>query len=157
LGGLLLWGKREMEMPSGIHEEIINLPIEKVWSFVKDMDNWAPLIPGYISHKKFNERLSTWEFYQDIGILKKKISLMVTIREWIAPTKVTFDLKGLNEKFFGNGYFQAEALGKDQTKVIGYLEINAQGAMGKVVNKVLKTSIPKTAQEITAAIADKFK
>lgn len=144
-------------MPSGIHEEIINLPIEKVWSFVKDMDNWAPLIPGYISHKKFNERLSTWEFYQDIGILKKKISLMVTIREWIAPTKVTFDLKGLNEKFFGNGYFQAEALGKDQTKVIGYLEINAQGAMGKVVNKVLKTSIPKTAQEITAAIADKFK
>jgi carbon monoxide dehydrogenase subunit G len=155
--GLLLWGKREIEMPSGIHEEIINLPIEKVWSFVKDMDNWAPLIPGYITHKKFNERLSTWEFYQDIGILKKKISLMVTIREWVPPTKVTFDLKGLNEKFSGNGYFQAEALGKDQTKVIGYLEINAQGAMGKVVNKVLKTSIPKTAQEITAAIADKFK
>ena len=144
-------------MPSGIHQVIIDLPIEKVWSFVKDMDNWAPLIPGYISHMKFNDRLSTWEFYQDIGILKKKISLMVTIKEWIPPTKVRFDLKGLNEKFSGNGYFQAEALGESQTKVTGYLEIIAEGAMGKVVNKVLKTSIPKTAHEITAAIAEKFK
>jgi carbon monoxide dehydrogenase subunit G len=144
-------------MPSGTHQESIDLPIEKVWSFVKDMDNWAPLIPGYISHKKFNDRLSTWEFYQDIGILKKKISLMVTIREWIPPNKVTFDLKGLNEKFTGNGYFLAESLGANKTKVTGYLEINAEGAMGKVVNKILKTSIPKTAQEITSAIADKFK
>jgi hypothetical protein len=82
---------------------------------------------------------------------------MVTIKEWIPPTKVRFDLKGLNEKFSGNGYFQAEALGESQTKVTGYLEIIAEGAMGKVVNKVLKTSIPKTAQEITAAIAEKFK
>jgi carbon monoxide dehydrogenase subunit G len=144
-------------MPSGMHQEIIELPIEKVWSFVKDMDNWAPLIPGYISHKKFSSRQSTWEFYQDIGILKKKISLMVTIREWIPPNKVTFDLKGLNEKFSGNGYFLAEKLEENKTKVTGYLDITAEGAMGKVINKVLKNSIPKTAQEITAAIAEKFK
>ncbi|MCQ6278830.1 SRPBCC family protein [Bacillus sp. EB600] len=144
-------------MPSGMHQEIIDLPIEMIWSFVKDMDHWAPLIPGYISHKKFNNRQSTWEFYQDLGIIKKKISLMVTIREWIPPTKVTFDLKGLNEKFSGNGYFQAEALDKNKTKITGYLEILAEGAMGKVVNKILKTSIPKTAQEMTTAIAEKFK
>jgi carbon monoxide dehydrogenase subunit G len=144
-------------MPSGTHQEIISLPIEKVWSFVKDMDNWAPLIPGYITHKKFNERQSTWEFYQDLGLFKKKISLMVTIREWVPPTKVAFELKGENEKFSGNGYFQAEALEKSKTKVTGFLEINAEGAMGKVINKVLKNSIPKTAQEITAAIAEKFK
>lgn len=150
-------GKEGNKMPSGTHQEIIDLPIEKVWSFVKSMDNWAPLIPGYISHNKFNDRLSTWEFYQDLGIIKKKVSLIVTIKEWIPPTKVTFDLKGLNEKFSGNGYFQAEALGQNKTKMTGYLNINAEGAMAKVVNKVLKNSIPKTAQEITAAIADKFK
>jgi carbon monoxide dehydrogenase subunit G len=144
-------------MPSGIHEEMIDLPIENIWSFVKDMDHWAPLIPGYISHKKFNERQSTWEFYQDIGIIKKKISLMVTINEWLEHSKVTFTLKGLNEKFTGNGYFQAEVLGENKTKITGYLEIQAEGAMGKLVNKALKKSMPKTAKEITAAIAEKFK
>ena len=82
---------------------------------------------------------------------------MVTIKEWIEPTKVSFTLKGLNEEFSGNGYFQAEALDKNKTKITGYLEILAEGAMGKVVNKILKTSIPKTAQEMTVAIAAKFK
>ncbi len=144
-------------MPSGMHQEIIELPIEKVWSFVKDMDNWAPLIPGYISHKKFSERQSTWEFYQDLGIIKKKVSLLVTIKEWVEPTKVTFNLRGLNDKFSGNGYFQAEDLGGNRTKMTGFLDIQAEGKMGKVINKVLKTSIPKTAKEITAAIAEKFK
>lgn len=144
-------------MPSGKHQEIIDLPIEQVWSFVKDMDNWAPLIPGYISHKKFTERQSTWEFYQDIGIIKKKVSLLITIKEWIEPTKVTFNLKGLEDKFSGNGYFLAEPIGKSKTKITGYLDITAEGAMGKVINKVLKNSIPKTAGEITAAIAEKFK
>lgn len=144
-------------MPSGKHQEIINMPIEKVWSFVKDMDNWAPLIPGYISHKKFSKRQSIWEFYQDIGIIKKKISLLATIKEWIEPTKVTFNLKGIKDKFSGSGYFLAEPLGESKTKITGYLDITAEGSMGKVINKVLNKSIPETANQITAAIAEKFK
>lgn len=144
-------------MPVGKHQEIISLPIEKVWLFVKDMDNWAPLIPGYISHQKLTERESTWEFYQDIGIIKKKISLLVTIQEWIEPSKVTFNLKGLSDKFSGSGYFLAEPMGKNKTSITGFLEIKAEGALGKVINKALKTSIPKTAHEITTAISEKFK
>jgi carbon monoxide dehydrogenase subunit G len=144
-------------MPSGIHHVVLEVPIERIWSFVKDMDHWAPLVPGYIQHKKLNSRQSMWEFYADIGIIKKKVSLMVTIREWIEPTKVTFDLKGLEDNFTGKGYFKATALEKNKTRMTGYLEIVAEGIMGRVINNVLKTSIPELTEELTNNIAATIK
>ncbi|HYK72416.1 MAG TPA: SRPBCC family protein [Pseudoneobacillus sp.] len=143
-------------MPSGIHHIEMNLPIEDIWKFVKDMDNWAPLVPGYIQHKKLNERQSTWEFKSDLGIMKKKVSLMIDIKEWIEPTKVTFHLKGINEKFNGSGYFRAESISKDKTKMTGFLDINAEGAMGGMVNNILKTVVPNTAEELAEAISLKL-
>jgi carbon monoxide dehydrogenase subunit G len=143
-------------MPIGKHQICLELPIEVIWSFVKDMDNWAPLVPGYIRHEKINDRQSKWEFKEGAGILKKKIRLIITIKEWLEPTKVTFDLKGINENFSGEGYFEAEALDKNTTRMTGYLDILAGGAMGPVVNAVLKTSVPKMGEEMTIAIAAKL-
>jgi carbon monoxide dehydrogenase subunit G len=143
-------------MPEGKHDIVIDVPIEQVWDFVKDMDNWAPLLPGYISHEKLNEKQSNWTFKETVGVLKKKISLQVSIKEWIEPTRVTFDLKGINENLTGNGYFNAEVLGKNRTKMTGYLEMNAEGALAPVMNAVMKTSLPKSGQELTMSIAQKL-
>lgn len=143
-------------MPVGMHEITMEIPIEEVWHFVKDMDNWAPLLPGYISHEKLSEQQSNWTFKETVGILKKKISLQVTIKEWIEPTRVIFDLKGINENLTGNGYFKAEPLGSNKTKMIGYLEMTAEGALAPVMNAVMKTSLPKSGEELTTAIAEKL-
>jgi carbon monoxide dehydrogenase subunit G len=144
-------------MPVGMHEITMNVPIKKVWEFVKDMDNWAPLLPGYISHEKISEQKSNWTFRENVGILKKKISLQVTIKEWIEPTRVTFDLKGINENISGHDYFTAEALEQNRTKMTGYLEMTAGGALAPVMNAVMKTSLPKSGEELTIAIAEKLK
>ncbi|WP_026575576.1 CoxG family protein [Bacillus sp. UNC438CL73TsuS30] len=143
-------------MPSGMYQVEVNLPINEVWNFVKDMDNWAPLIPGYIQHRKFTNRQSTWEFYSIIGFIKKKISLMVTIKEWISPTKVTFNLKGVNENFSGEGYFLAEGIDQNKTRMTFSLEITAGGAMGGMVNKFLKSYLPKVTEEMAIAISTKL-
>ncbi|MBS4201260.1 SRPBCC family protein [Bacillus sp. FJAT-49732] len=143
-------------MPSGMHQVEVDLPIHKVWDFVKNMDNWAPLISGYIQHRKFTNRQSLWEFYSDIGIIKKKISLMVTIKEWIEPTKVTFDLKGESGKLSGGGYYLAEAIGKNKTRITGFLDITASGVMVRMVNEVLKSYLPKVTGEMVTAIAVKL-
>jgi carbon monoxide dehydrogenase subunit G len=143
-------------MPSGIHHVEVQLPIDEVWEFVKDMDNWAPLVPGYIQHQKINDRQSTWEFKSDIGIMKKKVNLLINIEEWDAPTKVTFQLSGINEKFKGSGYFKAEALTMNLTKMTGFLDIVAEGSMAPIVNNILKTTIPKTSEEMAISISDKL-
>lgn len=143
-------------MPAGKHEVTIDVPIEGVWEFVKDMDNWAPLLPGYISHEKISDEQSQWTFKENVGLIKKKISLEVTIKEWYEPTRVTFNLKGINENLSGNGYFLGEALSKNKTRITGYLEMNAEGPLAPVMNGVMKTSLPKNGEQLTTAIAEKL-
>ncbi|MBS4216148.1 MULTISPECIES: CoxG family protein [Neobacillus] len=143
-------------MPTGMHQVEVDVPINKVWKFVKDMDNWAPLIPGYIQHRKFTNRQSIWEFNSNIGFIKKKMSLMVTIKEWIEPTKITFQLKGVNEGLTGEGYFLAEAVDKNKTKITGFLELTAGGATGPVVNAILKSQLPNVTKDMVTAIATKL-
>lgn len=143
-------------MPSGTHTKLMDLSIERIWDFVKDMNKWAPLVPGYIEHEILNERQSTWVFKGDIGIMQKTVKLKIDITEWTEPTRVSFNLTGLNENFAGNGFFEAEIVSSDQTKMIGNLDITAKGMMGPMVNAILKTFVPKTAEELTEAIGSKI-
>ncbi|MDQ0175278.1 CoxG family protein [Bacillus chungangensis] len=143
-------------MSNGVHTIDLDLPIYTIWNFVSDMDHWAPLIPGYIEHEMINERISTWKFKSDLGIIKKTIHLQVNIKEWKEPTKVTFDLTGINENFAGHGYFQAEALEEKKTRMTGCLDITAKGAKAPMINAVLKSYVPKTTTEFSEAVAKRM-
>ncbi|MED4755296.1 SRPBCC family protein [Brevibacillus choshinensis] len=144
-------------MPQGIHTIELNLPIQSVWEFVSVMENWIPLVPGYISHEIINDRQSTWTFTTDIGILKKKIHLQVDITEWVEPTLVKFNLTGINENFSGEGYFKAQELGKQHTKMTGFIEITAKGVKAPVINPVLKNYVPEMTTDLVEAIANRMK
>jgi len=143
-------------MPNGSHTIELPVSIQNIWGFVSDMDKWAPLVPGYIEHQILSERQSTWSFKGDLGFMKKTVKLQIDIKEWIEPTKVTFDLKGLSDNFVGNGYFEAEAIDDNNTKMTGYLDITAKGAMGPMINTILKNFVPQTAKELSEAIANKI-
>lgn len=143
-------------MPAGTHTVELDVPIQDIWEFVSDMDKWAPLVPGYIEHEIINDRQSTWTFKGDIGMMQKTVSLQIDITEWDGPSRVSFDLKGLNENFSGDGYFLAEEVSDAKTKVTGNLDITAGGMMGPMINTILKSFVPKTAKELTEAVANKI-
>ncbi|MBP2241926.1 carbon monoxide dehydrogenase subunit G [Cytobacillus eiseniae] len=143
-------------MPSFSHQMEVNVPIRAVWAFVSNIDHWAPLVPGYIEHQLISEKESTWCFKSDIGFMKKKIELKVDITSWQEPSKVTFNLTGLNEKFTGNGYFTVEPTGKKRNLMTGYLNIKAEGMMAKMANAVLNASLPDITAELTEAVTAKI-
>ncbi|MFE8702858.1 CoxG family protein [Cytobacillus sp. FJAT-54145] len=143
-------------MPKDLCNVMVNAPIEGVWHFVSTMDNWAPLVPGYIEHEILNEKESTWKFKSDIGIMKKKVHLKVDITSWVEPNKVTFNLTGINEKFTGSGYFEARSIDEDQTLMTGSLDIQAEGKMGKMVNSILKNNVPEMTRDLTQAVAKRI-
>lgn|SRR5699024_9657245 len=144
-------------MPNGSHCTRLNLPIEKVWTFVSSINNWAPLVPGYINHELINDSESTWEFQGDLGFMKKTIKLKVDITEWKEPNLVTFNLSGLSDNFSGGGYFDAEKVDENSTKMTGYLDITARGAMSPMINKILKKFVPKTTEKLTISVANRMK
>lgn len=139
-------------MPNGTHTIELPVPIEKIWDLVSDMNKWAPLVPGYIEHEILSDKQSTWKFKGDLGFMKKTVKLQIDIQEWIEPSKVTFDLKGLSDNFTGGGYFIAEKITDSSTSMTGHLDITAGGMMGAMVNSILKNFVPETAKELTEAI-----
>lgn len=143
-------------MPQGTHTVELPLSIEIIWAFVHDMNNWAPLVPGYIDHEIISERQSTWAFKGDLGFMKKKVKLQIDINEWNEPSEVLFDLKGLSDNFNGGGYFKAERIDENKTNMTGYLDITAGGMMGVMINQILTNFVPQTAQELTDAIVSKL-
>jgi carbon monoxide dehydrogenase subunit G len=143
-------------MPSEMQQIELAIPINVIWDFVRDANNWAPLVPGYIQHEQINETLITWEFKSDLGIMKKKVTLVIDIKEWNEPTRVCFELRRSNEKYIGEGYFEAQALNKNKTLLTGFLEINASGALGSLANSLFKNAIPKSTEEVAAAISSKL-
>lgn len=143
-------------MPQGSHTVVVPLNIETIWAFVHDMNNWAPLVPGYIDHEIITERQSTWSFKGDLGFMKKKVKLQIDIKEWNEPSEVLFDLKGLSDNFIGDGYFKAESMDENTTNMTGYLDITAAGMMGPMINQILTKFVPQTAQELTDAIVAKL-
>ena len=62
---------------------------------------------------------SMWKFKSELGVMKKMIQLKVVIMNWEEPNKVTFDLKSMNEKLNGNGYFEAIQLSNNKTSMAG--------------------------------------
>ena len=56
-------------MPEVEYTTTVNLPREKVWDFVKDMNNWAPFLTGYQKHEILNDTDSIWTLKGDVGVL----------------------------------------------------------------------------------------
>lgn len=84
------------------------LPVETIWEFVKEMDNWASFLTGYQSHEKQSETDSVWTLKGDVGVLARVLKFQVHITEWAGPERVTFELEGLNEPMKGEGAFLME-------------------------------------------------
>jgi carbon monoxide dehydrogenase subunit G len=144
-------------MPSELYKVEVNMPIQSIWDFVSVMDNWAPLVPGYIEHEILNDSESIWKFKTDLGVIKKKVELKVDITDWIKPKKVIFNLTGINEKMTGKGYFEAQIIDTNNTMMTGYLEITPEGKMAKLINSKLKKNLNELTKELTEAIIAKIK
>lgn len=144
-------------LTEGLHSIVLSVPIEKVWGFVSKIDKWAPLVPGYIMHELVNERTLLWEFKSDLGFIKKKIKLGIEIVEWDEPNKITFNIQGINEKFYGYGYFLAERLQIKETRMTGCIIINAKGVKAPVINGLLKSFVPQLTIEFAETIAQSLR
>ncbi|MGM8213288.1 CoxG family protein [Virgibacillus sp. W0430] len=149
--------KEVFTIPSGIHETNVDVSLQRVWTFVSNIDLWAPLAPGYRAHEVISNRQSTWCFTGDVGFIQKEMHLNVHIKEWNEPSKITFELCGLNENIIGDGYFKAKKLHASKTKITGFVNMRAYGLKGPMINPVLKAIVPKMTQQLTIAVANKIR
>jgi carbon monoxide dehydrogenase subunit G len=95
-------------VPAAEYSTTAKLPVETIWDFVKDMDNWATYVTGYQSHEKQSETDSVWVLKGDVGVMARVLRFQVHITEWNGPARVCFELKGMNEPMEGSGSFEMQ-------------------------------------------------
>jgi carbon monoxide dehydrogenase subunit G len=95
-------------VPEVEYSTTAKLPVEVVWDFVQEMDNWAGFVAGYQRHEKQSETDSTWVLKGDVGPLARTVQFAVHIEEWNGPSRVVFSLQGVNEPMQGTGTFLLE-------------------------------------------------
>lgn len=92
-------------MPECTYTATVHAPLASTWSFVAEMDNWAPLLTGYQGHEKQDDTTSIWRLRGDVGMLSREVQLRVAITEWRDGEQVDFTLTGINEQVQGDGTF----------------------------------------------------
>jgi carbon monoxide dehydrogenase subunit G len=66
-------------LPEVEYATTAKLPVEVIWDFVQEMDNWATFVAGYQSHEKQSEKDSTWVLKGDVGMLARTVKFAVHI------------------------------------------------------------------------------
>jgi carbon monoxide dehydrogenase subunit G len=90
-------------VPEVEYTTTLSLSREAVWSFVKDMNNWAPFLTGYQRHEILSDTDSIWTLKGDVGVLARVVRLKAHVTDWSGPERVAFTLTGLNEAVEGGG------------------------------------------------------
>lgn len=163
-------------MPEVRADTVVQRPLSEVWEFVQEMDNWAPMMRGYVSHEKHSDEQSTWKLTGDLGPFSKTIEVSVKVTEWVEADRVAFELTGITEQVQGTGTLQ---LGMEAPERSGWdrfwdwllrrsptpdasagtanltfsFAINALGPMGPMINPMLGPYADAVAKDLLASVA----
>lgn len=162
----------------------VDKPVAAVWPWVKEMDNWAPMLKGYEEHIKESETESVWTLTGDLGPMSKTVAMRVSITEWKDGERVAFELVGVEEAVTGRGAFditedlpeappppkrgwfarlidwlfgrkQAPALLEPaESHVVFTFAIEAGGPMGPMINAMLGPYAEMVATELLASVKE---
>ena len=125
-------------MPEAEYSTTARLPVQVIWDYVREMDNWAPFLRGYQSHEKQSEVDSVWVLKGDVGMLARTVKFHVHIDEWGGPSRVRFTLKGLNETMEGGGEFLLEPYEDTAAATSADAAKPRDGFLARLVQRVLR-------------------
>ena len=141
-------------MGKGIHHVNVHASRPRVWRFIRDINAWAPLVPGYREHIILSDSQSTWTFVIQYGMVTKKIHVQVLITEWIFPSEVKFTLIGINQRFTGTGFFKADEISPVETRMTGCLMIESKSKLAKLLQTTFDKMVVELTKELTIAVGE---
>jgi carbon monoxide dehydrogenase subunit G len=139
-------------MPAVGHSVVVEAPLPTTWAFVRDMRNWAELVPGFEGYSAASDIDSEWRIRGDVGILTKLVTFDVHVNEWVEQSHVRFSMVCREEPLKADGSLTAERVDEGRTKLDFALDANAGGMLGPVVNALLKTVLPRMAGDFAGSI-----
>jgi carbon monoxide dehydrogenase subunit G len=92
-------------MPEVGYATVVDASLERVWTYVENLNNWSHLMVGFQSLDIVTDRQSVWTLRGDVGILSREVKVQVDITEWLPLDRVDFTVVGITERLDGAGSF----------------------------------------------------
>jgi carbon monoxide dehydrogenase subunit G len=93
-------------------------PVDQVWHYVEDLQNWAPFMIGFQRLTLVDDRRSIWTLRGDVGVLSREVEIQADITRWDPPSRAEFTITGLTERISGQGSFELISLSSDSATLV---------------------------------------
>ena len=108
---------------------VVNCPIDAVWSYARDVERWAEIMPGYQQCEIADADNSRWVLKVGVGGLVRTVKVQVHVNEWAGPERAVFSFKLAGDPVTGSGSYRAEAQGANATEVTLHVRVEGGGPM----------------------------
>lgn len=132
---------------------MINVGIGAVWHYVKDMQRWAALMPGYRECTIIDARESSWILKVGVGGLVRTVKVLVHVDEWHEPARVNFSYVLEGDPVEGSGSYTALPRGDEETEVALRVSVAGSGPIAPMWEAMSRPLLPKLAK----SFAEKLK
>lgn len=130
---------------------------DAVWGFVKDVDNWAPMFPGYQRHLEVETDHFVWQIRGEAGVWSRLVEFEVTVLEWNDPNDVTFRIKGKTEPVEGTGkFFSSEGETPRQSQIGFELAAEGRGPTAPMMNALIDRFLTEQSRNFLSALCRKL-
>ena len=131
----------------------VEIPLNVMWEFICDFDNWAPMIKGYESHEKIDEKQSIWMIRGEFGAFSRLTKFKNNITEWVEKERVSFEMTGVNEPVTGGGSVVLKPMedGK-KTQITAEMGFHAGGMLGSLINRMIRPLVLTVSEELVKNI-----
>jgi carbon monoxide dehydrogenase subunit G len=135
------------------HSVLINVGIGAAWQYVKDMQRWAALMPGYRDCAVTDTNDSRWTLKVGVGGLVRTVIVVVHVEEWREPSRVSFSYRLEGDPVQGSGSYTAVQKGAEETEVGLQVTVSGSGPMAPMWEAMSRPLLPKLAK----SFAEKLK
>jgi len=123
----------------------IAAPIDAVWTYARDVERWAEIMPGYQECQLIDEDNSRWVLKVGVGGLVRTVKVKVKVDEWAGPERVLFSYALEGDPVSGGGSYRALADGAGATSVTLQVQVNGGGPMAPMWEAMGGPLLPKFA------------
>lgn len=131
----------------------VEAAIGQVWDYVKDINRWAAIMPGYQTCEIEDEDSSRWTLKVGVGGLVRTVKVLVHVDAWNGPGEVRFTYKLAGDPVQGNGTYTARATGPAQTEITLSVNVQGSGPMAPMWEAMGKPLLPTFARSFADQLA----
>lgn len=132
----------------------VGASLPAVWDYVKNIRNWADLMPGLQSCDLLSEDDSRWVLKVGVGALVRTVKVAVYVEQWNGPERAIFSFKLQGDPVVGRGSYQAVPTIASTTEMTLALQVEGTGPMPPMWEAMGGPLLPKFALAFARQLAE---